>query len=105
MRTIIHLFYLLCGFAMGIYVGVHFPRQAAGIDKFRADEQARIQPQLEAVAAKAKVELLSRLLGSQAATMPAVSSAAAVDPQKLLDELRQAQQTLNQTPTTPAPRK
>src|SRR4051812_23796696 len=63
MKTIFRLIVLAVGFFSGIYVGVHYPKQAANIDQVRAQEQAKIQPKIEEAAAKAKLEILNRVLG------------------------------------------
>lgn len=66
MKTIFRLVVLVLGFLGGIYVGVHYPQQAANIDQVRSQEQAKIQPQIEAAAAKAKLEILNRVFGGSA---------------------------------------
>jgi hypothetical protein len=77
MKTIIRLVVLAVGFLAGIYVGVHYPKQAANIDQVRAEEQAKIQPKIEEAAAKAKLEVLNRVFGgsSDASAGPKVPGA------------------------------
>src|SRR4051812_1092554 len=77
MKTIVRLIVLAVGFLVGIYVGVHYPKQAANIDQVRAEEQAKIQPKIEEAAARAKLEILNRVFGgsSDAAAGPKVPGA------------------------------
>ena len=100
MRTVLYLALLGIGFFGGIYVGVHYPQQAANIDQVRAQEQAKLKPQLDAAAAKAKIELLTRLLrGQSAAPAGSAGFVAANSPdnrRSLQDELQQEQQKLSQ---------
>jgi hypothetical protein len=63
MRTIINLVLLVGGFLGGIYFGRQHPQEAAQIDQMRSNEQAKIQPQIEAAVAKAKIELINKLQG------------------------------------------
>ena len=70
MRMIFRLAFLGIGFLIGIFVGVHYQKQAVQIDKVREDQQAKIQPQIEAAVAKAKIELLNRVLNNNASSSP-----------------------------------
>ena len=92
MKMIFRLFYVVIGFALGIYVGVHFPRQAATIDRQRAQKQAQVQ----AAISRATAEVLKGSPGSMPSTKASDNRESLFDTTKLLDELRQAQQTLNQ---------
>lgn len=75
MKTIFRLVLLAAGFLAGIFVGVKYPQQAANIDRIRAEEQAKLQakigPQIEAAVAKAKIDVLGRVLDSDAPAAPA----------------------------------
>jgi len=77
MKTIFRLVVPVIGFLAGIYVGVHYPQQAANIDQVRAQEQAKVQPKIEEAAAKAKLEILNRVFGasSDSAAGPKVPGA------------------------------